>query len=190
MGEEVDELFKELGIEPEETTEKDSEDEKTEGEKAELTEDRVREIVREELKKFYKGLQTGKYPLPVGKYPYPQKMENSLKSIEKSIQKALGENKDLTLKKSEPQEIIIRIEGLKESEPKQEIEEKSEEKETPPSEDAKLNTEIETLKATIVSLKADIEKLRAEPTKQEEIKTEKKPYDSDIFIENGKITKK
>ena len=46
-----------------------------------LTEADVRKIVREEIKKWIKGVKEGKYPFPVkypypGKYPYPKKSED------------------------------------------------------------------------------------------------------------------
>ena len=88
-----DDIFPELAVKAEEDEQNPTEDPaKADG----LTEDNVRMIVREEIKKWVKGVTDGKYPFPKGttaseptKYPYPSKEE--MEAMSSGIQKSLDD---------------------------------------------------------------------------------------------------
>ena len=88
-----DDIFPELAVKAEDTEQNPKEEDSVKA--VALTEDEVRKIVREEIKKWVKGVTDGKYPFPKGgaseptKYPYPSKEE--MEAMSTGIQKGLDD---------------------------------------------------------------------------------------------------
>jgi len=199
--EEFEDFFKEL----EESMKEDAEDEETksdeeptegEDEKA-LTKADVIKIVRDELKTFWKGVLSGKYPLP--KYPYakyPYAKYPYAKYPAPASKKSLDEGDFVPMY---PAFVVVPQMPMQMDNTKSEsVKTETTEQKNTQTDDTKKDTkddvieeqksQIEELKKTVAELQKKLEEVSAQPAP--ETKTETKPdYVPEVLIDGDTISR-
>jgi len=187
--EEFEEFFKELENETEENSEEQkSEEQKDEEEKA-LTKEDVIKIVRDELKTFWQGVLSGKYPLPkAAKYPYakyPYAVYPYAKYPAPGAQKSMDTD-DVPVM---PLFIMPQMVDTTQA-PSQTDSTKSNEKDKVIEEQ---KSQIEELKKTVDELQKKLEDLSAQPApeenKDDSTSVDSSQYVSDVVIEGDTISR-
>jgi len=191
--EEFEDFFKEL----EESMKEEGEEEKSEGvpeegdEKA-LTKADVIKIVRDELKTFWKGVLSGKYPLP--KYPYAK--YPYAKYPAPASKKSLDEGDFVPMY---PAFVVVPQMPMQMDNTKSEsVKTETTEQKNTQTDDTKTDTkdnvieeqksQIEELKKTVAELQKKLEEVSAQPAP--ETKTETKPdYVPEVLIDGDTISR-
>ena len=191
--EEFEDFFKDL----EESMKEEGEEEKSEGvpeegdEKA-LTKADVIKIVRDELKTFWKGVLSGKYPLP--KYPYAK--YPYAKYPAPASKKSLDEGDFVPMY---PAFVVVPQMPMQMDNTKSEsVKTETTEQKNAQTDDTKKDTkddvieeqksQIEELKKTVAELQKKLEEVSAQPAP--ETKTETKPdYVPEVLIDGDTISR-
>jgi len=181
--EEFEEFFKELDEDATENTE----EQKSEDEEKALTKADVIKIVRDELKTFWQGVLSGKYPLPkAARYPYA-KYPYAVYPYAKYP--APGAQKNIEMDDIPVMPLFVMPQMVDTtSAPSQTDSTKSNEKDKVIEEQ---KSQIEELKKTVDELQKKLEDLSAQPA-PEETKTESTSqpnYVSDVVVEGGTISR-
>jgi len=187
--EEFEEFFRELEEEATENTEEQkSEEEKDEEEKA-LTKEDVIKIVRDELKTFWQGVLSGKYPLPkAAKYPYA-KYPYAVYPYAKYP--APGAQKNIEMDEVPVMPLFVMPQMIDTTSASSQTDStKSNEKDKVIEEQ---KSQIEELKKTVDELQKKLEDLSAQPApeenKDDSTPTDTSQYVSDIVVEGGTISR-
>ncbi|WAE39512.1 MAG: hypothetical protein QIT36_gp088 [Methanophagales virus GBV301] len=187
--EEFEEFFKELEEETTENTEEQKSGEQKDEEEKALTKEDVIKIVRDELKTFWQGVLSGKYPLPkVAKYPYakyPYAVYPYAKYPAPGAQKSIEADEVPVM----PFFVVPQMVDTT-SAPAQTDNTKSNEKDKVIEEQ---KSQIEELKKTVDELQKKLEELSAQPapeeTKTDSNDTKTVNYVSDVVIEGDTISR-
>ena len=181
--EEFEEFFKELEEETSENTEEQKSEEQKEEEEKALTKEDVIKIVRDELKTFWQGVLSGKYPLPkVAKYPYAV--------YPYAKYPAPGAQKNIEMDEVPVMPLFIMPQMVDTTQvPSQTDSTKSNEKDKVIEEQ---KSQIEELRKTIEDLQKKLEDLSAQPApvENETISGDSTcNYVSDVVVEGGTISR-
>ena len=187
--EEFEEFFKELENESAENTEEQKSEEQNSEEEKALTKEDVIKIVRDELKTFWQGVLSGKYPLPkAAKYPYA-KYPYAVYPYAKYP--APGAQKSIEADEVPVMPLFIMPQMVDTTQvPSQTDSTKSNEKDKVIEEQ---KSQIEELKKTVDELQKKLEDLSAQPApeenKDDSTPTDTSQYVSDIVVEGGTISR-
>jgi len=182
--EEFEEFFKEL----EEDATENTEEQKSEDEEKALTKADVIKIVRDELKTFWQGVLSGKYPLPkAARYPYA-KYPYAVYPYAKYP--APGAQKNIEMDEVPVMPLFVMPQMVDTtSVPSQTDSTKSNEKDKVIEEQ---KSQIEELRKTIEDLQKKLEDLSAQPApvENETVSSDSTGnYVSDVVVEGGTISR-
>jgi len=189
--EEFEKFFEELENETEENTEEQKSEEQNSEEEKALTKEDVIKIVRDELKTFWQGVLSGKYPLPkAAKYPYATypyavypyakyPMPSSKKNLDTDAAEAPMIPFFVVPEMVDTTQVPSQTDSTKSNEKDKVIEEQK--------------SQIEELKKTVDELQKKLEDLSAQPApeenKDDSTPTDTSQYVSDIVVEGGTISR-